>query len=213
MTEAEWLACSNPLAMLVLLRGKVTGRKLRLFLRASGLHGGRDDHIPGGPDEAWGLAAQAVEEQLDLYRMFSAQAEAPTRELAKASVAALVDLIRELVGNPFAEPRPAWRSAAVGPQALAAYEERGRPCEKCKGAGSVTRRVTEAGVGYTLTTMCGGCEGKGGIDDGTLDPQRLAVLADALEEAGAEGELLEHLRGAGPHVRGCWAVDVCLGKS
>jgi hypothetical protein len=50
------------------------------------------------------------------------------------------------------------------------------------------------------------------LPSGELDPQRLAVLADALEEAGAEGELLEHLRSAGPHVRGCWAVDLLLGK-
>ena len=48
---------------------------------------------------------------------------------------------------------------------------------------------------------------------GQLDPTRLAVLADALEEAGcADPDLLGHLRGPGPHVRGCWAVDLCLGK-
>jgi hypothetical protein len=41
---------------------------------------------------------------------------------------------------------------------------------------------------------------------GTLDPARVAVLADALEEAGcADADLLRHLRGPGPHVRGCWA--------
>ncbi len=41
----------------------------------------------------------------------------------------------------------------------------------------------------------------------------LPVLADALEEAGcADAELLAHLRGPGPHVRGCWAVDLVLGK-
>jgi hypothetical protein len=51
------------------------------------------------------------------------------------------------------------------------------------------------------------------LPSGELDPQRLAVLSDALEEAGAPGELLEHLRGPGPHVRGCWAVDLCLGLS
>lgn len=48
---------------------------------------------------------------------------------------------------------------------------------------------------------------------GELDPHRLAVLADALEEAGATGELLAHLRGLGPHVRGCFVVDLCLGLS
>ena len=51
------------------------------------------------------------------------------------------------------------------------------------------------------------------LPSGELDPARLSVLADALEEAGAEGELLAHLRGPGPHVRGCWAVDLVLGKA
>ena len=42
---------------------------------------------------------------------------------------------------------------------------------------------------------------------------RLPILADALEEAGCDAaELLTHLRGPGPHVRGCWAVDLVLGK-
>jgi hypothetical protein len=49
---------------------------------------------------------------------------------------------------------------------------------------------------------------------GTLDVTRLAVLADALEEVGCDpADLLSHLRGPGPHVRGCWAVDLILGKS
>ncbi|HKA54599.1 MAG TPA: hypothetical protein VKJ47_13145, partial [Candidatus Binatia bacterium] len=48
---------------------------------------------------------------------------------------------------------------------------------------------------------------------GTLDPDRLAVLADALEEAGCDNaDLLSHLRGPGPHVRGCWVIDLLLGK-
>lgn len=48
---------------------------------------------------------------------------------------------------------------------------------------------------------------------GDLDPHRLAVLADALEEAGATDELVSHLRSPGPHVWGCWAIDLCLGLS
>jgi len=48
---------------------------------------------------------------------------------------------------------------------------------------------------------------------GTLDRDRLAVLADALEDAGcSHAEMLTHLRGVGPHVRGCWVVDLLLGK-
>ena len=52
-----------------------------------------------------------------------------------------------------------------------------------------------------------------GLPAGTLDLARLAILADALEEAGCtDRTILGHLRGAGPHVRGCWAVDLLLGK-
>jgi hypothetical protein len=48
---------------------------------------------------------------------------------------------------------------------------------------------------------------------GPLDNARLAVLADALEEAGCEDAvLLGHLRGGGAHVRGCWAMDLILGR-
>jgi hypothetical protein len=41
----------------------------------------------------------------------------------------------------------------------------------------------------------------------------LPVLADALEEAGcAVPAVLSHCRGGGEHVRGCWVVDLVLGK-
>jgi hypothetical protein len=42
---------------------------------------------------------------------------------------------------------------------------------------------------------------------------RLPILADALEEAGcSEVDILAHCRGPGPHVRGCWVVDLLLNK-
>jgi hypothetical protein len=42
---------------------------------------------------------------------------------------------------------------------------------------------------------------------------RLLILADALEDAGCgDAAILEHCRGPGPHVRGCWVVDLLLGK-
>jgi hypothetical protein len=43
---------------------------------------------------------------------------------------------------------------------------------------------------------------------------RMPVLADALEEASCDHpDVLAHCRGDGPHVRGCWVVDLVLGKS
>ena len=42
----------------------------------------------------------------------------------------------------------------------------------------------------------------------------MPILADALEEAGCGStDILAHCRGDGPHVRGCWVVDLVLGKS
>jgi hypothetical protein len=42
----------------------------------------------------------------------------------------------------------------------------------------------------------------------------MPILADALEGAGCDdADVLGHCRGPGPHVRGCWVVDLVLGKS
>jgi hypothetical protein len=50
------------------------------------------------------------------------------------------------------------------------------------------------------------------IYDGRAFDQ-LPILADALEEAGCtDRDILAHLRGPGPHCRGCWSVDLMLGK-
>jgi hypothetical protein len=49
-------------------------------------------------------------------------------------------------------------------------------------------------------------------DGRTFD--QLPILADALEEAGCHNsDVLAHCRSEGPHVRGCWVVDLLLGKS
>lgn len=44
--------------------------------------------------------------------------------------------------------------------------------------------------------------------------ERMPILADALEDAGCHNpDILEHCRGPGPHVRGCWVVDILLEKA
>ena len=41
----------------------------------------------------------------------------------------------------------------------------------------------------------------------------MPILADALQDAGCTSDdVLNHCHGAGPHVRGCWVVDLVLGK-
>ncbi len=52
------------------------------------------------------------------------------------------------------------------------------------------------------------------VPSGELYKDRLAVLSDALEDAGCtDADILTHLRSPSPHVRGCWALDLLLGKS
>jgi hypothetical protein len=94
-------------------------------------------------------------------------------------------LFREVIGNPFAE------RVVVGP----GWERSGGVV-----AGWMTR------VGETARLIAAGVQAEQAFD-------RLPILADALEDDGCtDAELLAHLRGPGPHVRGCWAVDVVLGK-
>jgi hypothetical protein len=67
--------------------------------------------------------------------------------------------------------------------------------------GTARRLAQEAHDGRSLPT-------------GTLDVATLAVLADALEEAGCtNADILDHRRRPGVHVRGCWVIDLLLGKS
>jgi hypothetical protein len=96
----------------------------------------------------------------------------------KAEQAVQVELVRDVLGNPFRSVALAatTRNSTVHSLALSAYDSRPEP-----GA--------------------------------PLDAMRLAVLADALEEAGASSEITAHLRQPTPHVRGCWVVDLCLGRT
>jgi hypothetical protein len=46
------------------------------------------------------------------------------------------------------------------------------------------------------------------------DFSAMPILADALQDAGCDNtDILDHCRGPGPHVRGCWVVDLVLGKA
>jgi len=51
------------------------------------------------------------------------------------------------------------------------------------------------------------------VPAGHLDSGRLAVVADALLDAGCtDASLLDHLRNPGPHTRGCWVIDLLTGR-
>jgi hypothetical protein len=49
--------------------------------------------------------------------------------------------------------------------------------------------------------------------DAAADFAVLPILADALQEAGCDrADVLDHLRGTCPHVRGCWVIEEILGR-
>jgi hypothetical protein len=112
-----------------------------------------------------------------------ASVKARARAPRYAERAVQCGLLHDLFGNPFRPPPP------IDPRWL----------------------TWEAG---TVKRLAQAAYDERDLPAGTLDQDRLAVLADALEEAGCQdGQILGHLRYGGDHVRGCWALDLVLGKS
>jgi hypothetical protein len=221
MTEAEWLACTDPKSMLKFLRGKASDRKLRLFACACcrrawhQLEQWFDPPMAASMEETVRRAELYADGHTTRDEMLQAQAgwdasgyelgyafydcagkraellEVPARvahaltelELPiEPERAAQVDLLREVIGNPFRRP-PKLNRSWLGRK------------------DSAVRRLAQ--TAYDDRTL----------PAGSLDPSHLAVLADALEDAGCDNaEMLGHLRGPEVHVRGCWAVDLLLGR-
>jgi hypothetical protein len=228
MTEAEWLACTDPTPMLYFLGGEASVRKLSLFACACCrrirrmLKDGRSRRaleiaeahqsepvdsaafVVGWNDAADALSAAVGERDSENHRGSAVALEclrvtAGDALRASLNVAQWIDagfrhgpptpeqraqaqLLRDIFGNPF---RP---SPPLPPAVLAWHD-------------ATVRRIAE-GV-YQDWRM----------PEGTLDTARLAILADALLDAGCDGEeLIQHCRSEGPHVRGCWVVDLILGK-
>ena len=203
VTEAEWLAEADPRLMLECLRGDISARKLRAFI--SGCYRLRFPDfvaLPDGPDPD---DVQAVRGK--------AEREAAANRSEYVFVADTL-----FIQPPSAAEKAAFRqrrdegvlaiAIAVaaedkvhGPQQVALLRELVRsPFRRI--ADDLRSRADDA-VRQLANAIY---ESK---EFGLL-PQ----LGDALEDAGCtDTDLLDHLRGPGPHVRGCWAVDLVLGKS
>jgi hypothetical protein len=210
MTEQEWLTSKDPVAMLQYLENPSDNanpyhlyppsqRKLRLFAEAM------EPMLSSGDYND--VTDWAEELQVYLQPLITLAVSDPDEQAA---------LFRDIIGNPFRQVT--------------------HPCPDCAGDGKVHWPLPIRGK--TVERKCPCCDGTGrlpGVNPswltpivlalarvayderdparGLLDPQRLLVLADALEEAGCTDQaILDHLRGPGPHVRGCWVLDMLLGK-
>jgi hypothetical protein len=239
MTEKQWRASTDPQAMLdrARLSGLASQRKRLLFLAACLrrlwpvllYQGSREaaevlervaDRV--ATDEERAAAAQAAGSAADVARADADNVATP--DSASAHVIYVASLAACVVRDAFRSDDPCsllWAVAAVGrsyciadgPLSAEAALLRDLfgplPFRLLTPLAPAWLRWNEGTVGR----LAEGVYGDRRLPEGTLDPTPLTVLADALEDAGCDqADLLSHLRGPGPHVRGCWAVDLVLGK-
>jgi hypothetical protein len=211
MTEAEWLACTDPMPMLDWLAGQIpppTERKMRLLL-AGAARQVWDQIPPGDLREAVQTAERyadgaATTKELSnargrYYEAFRSQRhdENDVRILCLAYASSVSS--RLIV-------RPHYTTGWRGVSALTAEHLPG--LIRCI-FGPLLHRPVSADPSWLTSTAVALAQTI--YTDRAFD--RLPILVDTLEEAGCDdADILTHCREPGPHVRGCWVVDLVLGK-
>jgi hypothetical protein len=228
VTRDEWLAATDPRPMLRSLIGRPLARKMRLFMVACCRRVWRsfeEDDEDHGRQEAVEVAeryADGLASDDDLDTALGELTDgAPHRRSDCCSNASCVAFE--------AEDDPAeWAVIAAEEASFRAvgedYDNRG-PLERAElAAQTVLLRCIVPGPGRPatfaatwrtaeVTSLARAAYEERELPSGELRADRLAVLSDALEDAGCTDEaILSHLRSPGPHVRGCWALDLVLGK-
>jgi hypothetical protein len=216
MTEAEWLTGDDPEAMLAHLRGRTNARKLRLFGCACcrTLWDDLDDYSRGVLDRLDPAAEGEAEGDFIIPVQTIPFSSSPGRLAVHA-------LRVELPHN--AAVQAAHTAARCG----LTNEDIWRNPEQIMGADALVCDLVRDVFGNPfrpstcdptwrtpdVVALAQAAYDERHLPAGNLDAARLAVLADALEEAGcSEQAMLSHLRGPGPHVRGCWVVDLILNR-
>jgi hypothetical protein len=232
MTEAEWLACKDPTAQLNFIffdaeRG-ASARRNRLFAcacarrvwshlsdeRSRGAVETAERYVDNEAtiDElkaAWERSATQddgggvqIPRELD----FSAAAAAAWATATNDQAAAVNGCVHAAcaVGRPSNDP---WLDGTEWDSAGAA--ERTAQASLLQDLfGNPFRPLTFSPGWRTDTTVTLASTMYESRDFGAMP-----ILADALQDAGCEeDQILAHCRGPGPHVRGCWVVDLVLGK-
>jgi hypothetical protein len=229
MTEAEWLAGTDPQKMLTFfVVCQESDRKRRLFAVAccrSVAHLMADcrsrDAVAAAERYADGLIDEAaLASARSAAALAAQQAWSGGPAAGTAGGAAVV-----AAEGPFAWTAAGMAGAAAGIAAKALERSAGRPdraavaAEAPAAQADLVREVF--GNPWRPPALAAGpspraCAGALAIARRAYvegDFLALPVLADALEDAGVTNpDILGHLRGPGPHVRGCWAVDLLLGK-
>jgi hypothetical protein len=217
MTEAEWITSVNPEEMLAVVRDKGSDRLWRLFAVAC------LRTIEGQLKHEWSRQA------LDVAERFADGAATPG-ELRSARVQAeaaaehydyeyWLDEIRVSFGSDKAH-KELYDAARDAGSVLACVVDdvNGRSLPESLRLPDVIREVFGNPFRWTMIDPAWLFANDGAVRRMAEDVyarrafEQLPILADALEDAGCTDEaVLSHLRSAGPHVRGCWAIDLILG--
>jgi hypothetical protein len=225
MIEAEWLTGHDPDTLLNFLGGGASNRRLRLFACACCrriwhlLTSSRHRHAIetseryadrlAGPQElkaaraaAWGLL---TEEGGDA----PARAAAVRGLLREARTAAFE--VRATVANRACRRHDDMAAMAQAWRAAEAAEKRAQ-CDILRDVFGNPFRPARVDPAWLAREN--GAVAK--LAQALYDERRftdLPILGDALEEAGCTDEqILAHCRSRGPHVRGCWVLDLLLGR-
>ncbi len=208
MTEAEWLAATDSEPMLEFLRGKASDRKLRLFACAC-----CENYSSYFTDERSWSAVQVALEVAD-GTVLQGERERAFVEAhsvaswtydsdAAAEVAAYTCGDREHLNElPWQIMRAFAFDVYTNPRQLIR-----RLLHDC--FGPLLFRVVAVDSFWLNSDVVAFATGI--YEEKAFD--RLPILADALQDAGCVNEdILAHCRSEKPHVRGCWVVDLLLGK-
>ncbi|HJZ54445.1 MAG TPA: hypothetical protein VKE74_05780 [Gemmataceae bacterium] len=210
MTELAWMACPDPAPMLRYLHEKVSGRKLRLFACACARN-----IWPMFPRTDNGKQIVIVSERLadglageDELSEAWKQSHDPTGPNATAAHEDAHAAATLTASRAVAEVRRRTKDYRVGERL--GYEQAYAQAELVREVFGNPFRLTTADPWWLTSTVV--ALARGIYEDRAFD--RLPILADALQDAGCEHPaVLKHCFGPGPHVRGCWVVDLLLGKS
>jgi hypothetical protein len=229
MTEAEWLACEDPVARAYLASPDQNDRKLRLFACACCRQLGTiidDSNMALALLIAERFADREVSnaERIDAYKAvdrIAGSRDSDGKYINPDWLRAAMVSVRSALG--FRNPKAAENTSShVINCLLMKSGEIDKPEYRIAIDrellvqsffvkdifGNPFRPVVFDPVWRTSTALA---IAQGIYDDRAFD--RLPILADALQDAGCENDdILNHLRGDGPHVKGCWALDLVLGK-
>ena len=207
MTEAKWRTGTDPMPMLAFLRGKTSDRKLRLFACAFCL----------SVDDV--LAEEDCCNAVKVAERFADGLANPEELQAACTSARLVWTTSSWGGMLAAEATDAgvWRAARG---VLSSLEMDDIPFRLWMLQSDLLRDVfgplpfrpvarDSSWLLWNDSTVCRIAQGI--YEERAFD--RLPILADILLDAGCDNEdILAHCRSEGPHVRGCWVLDLILGK-